>query len=103
MKKLAYFLPAMTALLFYLFISLAGAFSAIHPAAWGCVALLFVAGILLAKGRWQGALVGLAMGALLILMGMQETGQIIKEWPLGILVCIYYLICGIRAYKSTKA
>ncbi len=100
MKKLAYFLPAVAALLFYLFISLAGAFSAIHPGAWGCVALLFAAGILLVKGRWLGALVGVAIGALLICMGLQETGQIIKEWPLGILFCIYYLICGIRVYKA---
>ena len=45
---------------------------------------------------------GIVTGVILIYMGMQETGQIIKEWPIGIIFCLYYIICGFIAAKNRK-
>ena len=32
-------------------------------------------------------------------MGTKDTGQIVSETPIGIIMCIYYLACGIISFK----
>ncbi len=38
----------------------------------------------------------------LIYMGTQETGQIINEMPIGIIVFIFYIICGSFIFYKNK-
>ena len=52
------------------------------------------------KNKWWGSIFGILIGCLLIYMGTQETGQIIKETPFGIIMIVYYMICGVISYKN---
>ena len=76
MKKLVYFIPAAAAFIFYGAAGMLAGFGAIHPVAWILVALLFAAAVIL------------------IFMGMRDTGQIVKEWPIGLILCIGCLAFG---------
>lgn len=75
-------------------------FGAINPAIWLFLALLIVSGILMSKNRWWGCFSGVIVGFALIWMGTQDTGQLISEMPIGVAICIYYLICGFIVYKK---
>jgi hypothetical protein len=76
----------------------------IHPFVLIAIGSMVAAGLLMSKGKWWGCFGGIAVGIFLIYMGLQETGQIIKEWPLGMLLCAYYIVCGIYILmrKTTK-
>ena len=52
------------------------------------------------KKKWWGSVLGILIGILLIYMGNQETGQIIKETPFGIIMCIYYIVCAFISYRE---
>ena len=57
----------------------------------------------MSDGKWYGCILGILIGILLIYMGLQETGQIFKETPFGIIVIIYYIVSGLFSYlKSNK-
>lgn len=101
MKKNMYFVPAVLALASYIILGFAGSFGAINPWVWLCIAIMFVSAILMLKNRWYGCIGGLAVGIVLIYMSTQYTGQTIDiERPIGIILCIYYLICGIVIHKN---
>lgn len=38
----------------------------------------------------------------LIYMGTQETGQIISEIPIGIVILILYIICGYFIHRNNQ-
>ncbi len=100
MKKLVYFIPAIIATVFYLFLSFVSGFGAIHWGAWVCVASLFLSGVLMSSHKWWGCLFGVVVGGILIYMGTQYTGQIINEMPIGIIVSVFYGIIGFYIYKK---
>lgn len=54
------------------------------------------------NNKWWGCILGIAIGLLLIYMGTQETGQIIKETPFGITMCIYYIVCAFLSYRKSN-
>lgn len=64
--------------------------------------MLIVTAVLMQKGKWWGCAIGIIVGIALIGMGMQETEQIFKEWPIGVLFIIYYIVCGFISYKRAK-
>lgn len=99
MKKILYFLPAILGVAFYIFLGMAVSFKAINPFVWITLGILWLSAFLMVKNIWLGSLLGFLIGILLIYMGNQETGQIIKETPFGIVMCIYYVICAIACYK----
>ncbi|WP_302925660.1 hypothetical protein [Holdemania filiformis] len=101
MAKLFYFIPAGLAGLFYVFFGgVLGDFGAINPLAWVCTALLAAGAVLMARKIALGCLFGIAVGALLIGMGLRETGQIVKEWPAGMLLIAYSCGSGWLCWKS---
>ena len=101
MKKCIYYIPAVIALLFYTFLAIASGFGSINSATWFFVALLFVAAVLLSKNKWWGALFGVVVGLILIWMSFQYTGQLNDiERPLGIAICLFYVICGIILFRK---
>lgn len=101
MKKYIYYIPAVITLLFYVFLAIASGFGSINPAVWLFVALFFVAAVLLSKNKWWGVLFGMVVGLVLIWMSFQYTGQMIDiERPLGIAICLFYVICGIILFRK---
>lgn len=97
MKKILYFLPVIIGSVFYITVSFLGT---INPFVWLALLLLLTSGILMNKSKWWASILGILIGCLLIYMGTQETGQIIKETPFGIIMIIYYIICGGVSYKN---
>ncbi len=103
MRKTIYFAPAIIALFLYMILAFADSFGAINPMVWLCIAFMFISAVLMLKGKWYGCIGGFAVGGILIYMSTKYTGQIIDiEKPLGIILCIYYLICGCIVYKGSK-
>ena len=100
MKKILYFLPFILGCNLYVFLGIASLFDSIHPFVWIALIILFIAGLLMKNNKWWGSVLGIAIGILLIYMGNQETGQVISETTLGIIMCIYYIICAIITYRE---
>lgn len=98
-----YFVPPSLALLLYIVLGFAADFGAINLWVWLWIAVMFVSSFVLLKNKWYGCIGGLVVGGVLIYMSTQYTGQVIDvERPLGVILCVYYLICGIVVYKKTK-
>ena len=97
-----YFIPAAIMVICNLIAVEAMGFSAVHPVAWVITVLLGASALLMYQNRWWGCLLGVAVGFVFVYMGTRETGQIINESPIGVLVCGYYLICGIICYKMRE-
>ena len=100
MRKILYFLPFVLGAILYVFLGIASSFGSINPFVWIALGMLLISGILMYKNKWWGCLLGVLIGILLIYMGTRETGQIIKETPFGIIMCIYYIACAVFSYKN---
>lgn len=101
MKKVIYFTPAIFGLVFYCLLAVFSGFGAIHPVVWLCIAMLFVSAVLMAKMKWFGCIPGIVVGAILIWMSFQSTGQVIDiEMPLGIMLILFYILSGNAARKT---
>ena len=100
MKKILYFLPVVLGCILYIFLGIASSFGSINPFVWVALGMLFISGFLMDKKKWWGSVLGILIGILLIYMGNQETGQIIKETLFGIIMCIYYIICALVSFKK---
>ena len=104
MRKFLYIMPAvLVCMLYTLLATLAGGISGFQPIAFIYVIFPLVSGILLRKGKWWGALFGIAMGAVLLYMGSQANGQPIDiECPMGIGFLVYYALMGLICAASQK-
>ena len=103
MRKIFYYIPAVMSLLFYSLITVVSAFRAVQPLGLAGVGIMFLSAFLLCKDRWYGCAGGFGLGCTLIYMSTRFTGQVIAvELPLGILFCLYYLVCGIVVYKKAR-
>lgn len=103
MIKILYFIPAVLALIFYGVLAFAGGLGAINPAVWFFVALLIISAILMSQNKWWGSILGIVVGITLIYMSTQYTGQPIDiEKPIGIVFCVYYLICGFSLFRKNN-
>lgn len=101
LKKLPFLLPAIVFTLFYGGLALAG-ITTIHPIVFVWIFLLWLAGILLSKAMFWGGLFGLIPAGYFIYMGTQETGQIISETPIGIIVLLYFAVCTYYVYRMAQ-
>ena len=101
-KNIIYFLPAVVSFLLYVILVCASGFGSLKPWVWVFVALLFTSAILMQHKKWWGCCGGIITGAVVIYMSTQYTGQTIDEMPIGISICIYYIVCGILCFKSTN-
>ena len=102
MNKIFNFLPFIMGCILYIFVGMVGSFSAINHFVWLALGMLLISGFLLYKKKCWGSIFGILIGILLIYMGTQETGQIVSETPIGIIMCVYYIICGVVAYKKRE-
>ncbi|WP_195985553.1 hypothetical protein [Clostridium sp. D33t1_170424_F3] len=101
MRKLAAFIPAIVCTIFYGWVALVGGMGSFSPMVVVWLALLWVAGVLLNKVIWWGGLFGIVTGACFIYMGTQETGQIMRETPFGVILLLYYAACSYFVYKKS--
>lgn len=101
MKKLIFFIPAIIFTILYGCAALGG-IGAIHPIVIVWLLLFWAAGILLSKAIFWGGLFGVIPAACFIYMGTLETGQIISEMPIGIVVLLYYAVCIFYVYKRSS-
>ena len=100
MRKVLYFTPAIFGLVFYSLLAVFSGFSAIHPAVWLCIAMMFLSAVLMAQKKWFGCILGILVGIIVIWMSFQSTGQVNDiERPLGIALIAFYIFCG---YGSDK-
>ncbi len=103
MKKTFYYLPFAIYFLLYgvLFLKIGPPLSDFKEPMF--FALLFLlSALLMAAGKWYGCLPGLLAGGWLIYTGSSYHGQLIDEWPIGIVLCLYYLVCGIFCARSAR-
>lgn len=99
MKRIVFLIPAIISTIFYGYLALDG-IGALHPVVAVWMAMFWIAGVLLNNGMYWGGLFGLIPAVCFIYMGTQETGQIISETPIGIIVLLYYAVCIYLVYKK---
>lgn len=99
MKKLICFIPTIFICVFYGIMEL---IFDLEPIAYVWLFLIIFTGIAFIKDKWWGCISGILAGIWLIYMDIKVSGQVIKQWPLGLSICIYYLICGIVLFKAKK-
>lgn len=101
MKKITFYIPAIIFAVLYGMIAISD-IGAISPIVFVWLALFFISGYFLHKSIYWGGLFGTLPAIHLIYMGSQVTGQIINETPIGIVVLVFYIICGYIVYKNNK-
>lgn len=100
MRKLYFFIPAIFSTVFTVVIGLL--IGGAVPLWYAWVLLMWGSGILLSKGAVWGSILGILPGIHIIYMSTQYTGQVINELPIGLVLVVYYLICGIVVWKQKK-
>ncbi|MFI3284400.1 MAG: hypothetical protein R3Y57_04890, partial [Erysipelotrichaceae bacterium] len=101
MKKIIFFVPAIIFTILYGVLALSEV-NAISTMVIVWLILFWIAGTLLSKSMFWGGLMGIIPAVCFIYMGTQETGQIISETPIGIVVLLYYAICAYCVYRKSK-
>lgn len=101
-KTTIYYIPALLATFFYGTFSLIDGIGEIHSVVWFVLLCMYSASILLSKDKWYGCLIYTCVGLFLVYMGMQETGQVVKEWPFGVVLIVYSILCGYLSYKHSR-
>ena len=99
-KIIIYFFPFILGCLLYGFLVCISGLNSINYFVWISLFMLFIAGVLLINKKTFGSFLGMLVGILLIYMGTKETGQILKETLIGIIMCIHYIICFFNCYYS---
>ena len=102
MRKIIYYIPTIIFLILYSLVVIGGGISIISPAAAVWLILFLTSGILLSKNIFWGSLFGTLPAIHMIYMGTQETGQIINEIPIGIIILAFYIICGGFVFFKNK-
>ena len=101
MRKIVFYVPAIIYAILYGVVAISN-IGTISPYVIVWLALFFISGLILNKNVFWGSLLGALPAIHLIYMGTQETGQIINEMPIGIVVLIFYIICGCFVYINNK-
>ena len=106
MKKILYFVPTLIVLVFLIFILivLAGPTNELDEYLVGLaiLAIFAVSDWLLAKQKWYGCVPGASIGAYIIYYGSQYHGQVMDERPIGLIICLYYLVFGFVTYRKRE-
>lgn len=98
MKRLLFYIPAILGFLGYIAMGATLGFSSVSIWAWIDIVLLGIGGVILDCNKWYGSLAGIIVAAQLIILGMQENGQVLDiEIPVGIAIAIYYVVMAFVA------
>ena len=101
MKKVIVFAPA--AIFTVAVVALNIVLRDFSPLWYAWMLLLWISGFVMSKGKAWGAVISLLPGVHLIYMSTQYTGQVINiELPLGLIIVIIYLTCGLVIWKRNR-
>lgn len=101
MKKIVFYIPAIIFTAIFGSVAIIfGGIRVISPLVAVWLVLFFISGILLNKNMFLGSILGALPAIHMIYMGTKETGQIINEKPIGIVVLLFYIICGYAIYRK---
>lgn len=101
MKKILFYIPVIIFTVFYGVVAIYD-IGTISPVVAVWLAMFLMGGILLNKGMFWGGFLGALPAIHLIYMGTRETGQIINEMQIGIIVLIFYFVCGSLIFYRNK-
>lgn len=101
--KFLYAIPALLSCGLVATIGFDVGFGSLEPEAWGYVALLITAAVLLSMNKWWGSIFGMIVGG--IVMYLSETAnshQHMNVTPLGIGIILYFAAMGLICCKFYK-
>ena len=101
-RKMLYFIPALMFIIAYMVMLVLGfGIISVREVVW--LLLFLISGFLLSGDKFWGSIFGMIPAAYFIFMSTEYTGQVINiEFPLGIVLIIYYLICSFVVYRGSK-
>lgn len=103
LKKIIFYIPLIILLAICgLVVMLIRDIKIISPTFLMWLVLFLMSGILLSRGVFWGSVFGMLSAIHIIYMGTQYTGQAINEIPIGIIVLIFYIICGVSVCYKNK-
>lgn len=102
MKKIVYYIPTIIFSALYGLLAIGGGIGIISPVVTVWLVLFLTGSILLSENMFWGSLLGALPAIHLIYIGTQDTGQIINEIPIGLIVLIFYIICGGSVFYKNK-
>jgi len=99
MRKILFYLPAVIYTIAVIALNII--LKTVSPLWYAWVALLWLGGFFLNKGKLWGGLLCLLPAIHLLYMSNQSTGQVINiEMPLGIVTALYVIACGFWVWKK---
>lgn len=101
MRKIVFYVSAIVFIILYGVVAISN-IAVISPIVIVWLILFLISGFILNKNVIWGSLLGALPAIHLIYMGTQETGQIINEMPIGIVVLIFYITCGYFVIRNNK-
>lgn len=103
MKKIVFYLPVIS------FLAICGLVAMLirdiqvfSPIILMWLVMFLVSGILLSRGVFWGGVFGVLPATHMLYTGRQYTGQVMNEAPIGIIVLIFYIICGVSVFYKNK-
>lgn len=107
MKRIFYYFPSILVLGIVLFVLTLMGDPSHDPKDYlvGAAVLLIIllSDFLLSRTIWYGCLPGMLLGAYVICCSFQYHGQVLKEMPIGLIICGYYLMMGFfTAYQKKQ-
>lgn len=101
MMKLIFYVPAILFTLLYGVAALKS-IGDLSPIVIVWLVMFYSSGVLLHKKNIWGSVLGVMPALHFMYLGTQNTGQIINEMPIGIILFLYYIVCGIVVYQRKK-
>lgn len=105
LKKIFFFIPVISTLAVCAFLTFTGSFNSIVPITWLLLAFEIAASVLLALNKFFGGFFALVPGLYWIISSFQKaqfSAGVIPEWPAGVIIILFYAICSLWVYKSSK-
>ena len=102
MMGTVYFIPAILFTVIFALVIIGGMAFSLSPLIFVWLGLFWSSGVLLSKGLFWGGCIGVLPGIHMIYMGTVNTGQIFNESPVGVVVVIFYLLCGCVVFYKTR-
>ncbi len=99
MKKIVFYIPA---ILFAVLLAMMSGMGSTSPIVFVWIALFLVSGFLLSKATFWGGIFGILPGIHWIYMGTKFTGQLINEYPFGVMILIFYILCSAFVFYKER-
>ena len=99
MKKIVFYIPA---ILLAVLLGMMSRMGPTSPLVFVWIALFLVSGFLLSKAEFWGGIFGILPGIHLVYMGTKYTGQVINEYPFGVMILFFYILCSVLVFYKER-